>query len=277
MNDNNKVSVVLCVKNVENDLEECLKSIKQNNYLEIIVVDGKSTDGTVEIAKRFGVDKIISDEGKGLSYARKIGVENSNGEHILFFGPDNIMTESFIDDFLKLKIKYSYDVASVQTRVLQPLTFWDYGLDFRWRCLMGKPGLIKVAGTPSLYSKKCFSTVMFSEDNMGPNDDTQIADKLLKENFIIGLLPLTVYDKNGWSFKDIYSKFKWYGQGDFYFYEKNKINWSFERKFFSATHPLRQMIRYSIKAMFELRVDALLWLFVMTIARYHGWIEKKLN
>ena len=55
------VSVVLCVKNVEDEIRECILSIKKNIFFEIVIVDGKSNDKTVQIAKELGVKKIISD------------------------------------------------------------------------------------------------------------------------------------------------------------------------------------------------------------------------
>ncbi|TFH46834.1 MAG: glycosyltransferase [ANME-2 cluster archaeon] len=52
------VSVVVCTKNEESRIEDCLKSIVNNNPGEIIVVDGESTDTTIDIAKKY-TNKVI--------------------------------------------------------------------------------------------------------------------------------------------------------------------------------------------------------------------------
>ena len=52
------ISVVLATFNEEKNLEECLKSVKELAD-EICVVDGTSTDRTVEISKRFGARIIV--------------------------------------------------------------------------------------------------------------------------------------------------------------------------------------------------------------------------
>ena len=105
------VSVVICVKNVEKIIEPCLKSILENNPKEIIVIDGQSHDRTKEIAQLFNA-YVFSDEGKGLSYARRLGVIKSQGEYVLFLGPDNIIKPTFIDDFVKNLIDWNFDVAT---------------------------------------------------------------------------------------------------------------------------------------------------------------------
>jgi len=83
-----QISVVVCVKNRAKDLERALRSIKnQNGVLEIIVIDGGSTDKTLEIAKKF-TDKIYSDKGRGLGFARQLGAEKASGRYMAFVDSD---------------------------------------------------------------------------------------------------------------------------------------------------------------------------------------------
>ena len=178
-----EVSVIICVRNGEKIIRDCLESTIQSKPGEIIVVDGLSTDATIAAAKSFPGVKVISDEGKGLAYARRVGAQHAEGKYILFVGPDNIMDKKFIQNFVKLKKEWGFDAASVQTRVFEPKTYWDFGLDFRWSCLMGKPGPLKVVGTPSLYDSSLFKEVQFSEKNLGPNDDTDVAEQLTAKGF----------------------------------------------------------------------------------------------
>ena len=43
--------VIVCAKNEEKRIKNCLKSLKQNKVDEIILVDGNSADRTIEISK----------------------------------------------------------------------------------------------------------------------------------------------------------------------------------------------------------------------------------
>ena len=54
------LSVALAVFNEEKNLEACLVSVKDITD-DIVIVDGSSADGTVEIAKKFGARVVVTD------------------------------------------------------------------------------------------------------------------------------------------------------------------------------------------------------------------------
>ena len=58
------ISVIIVAKNAERTIEECLEKIRRNDPVEIIIIDGDSTDRTVEIARKF-TRRIYSDGGRG--------------------------------------------------------------------------------------------------------------------------------------------------------------------------------------------------------------------
>ena len=66
------ITVVVPVRNAADILEDCLVSVAAQGPAAIIVVDGLSTDGTLDIARRYA-DDVLSDEGRGLPAARSIG------------------------------------------------------------------------------------------------------------------------------------------------------------------------------------------------------------
>jgi len=268
-----EVSVVVCVKNGANTIYECLTSIAENFPKELIVVDGNSTDGTLEIVQAIPKVQILSDEGKGLSYARRIGAEKAKGKFVMYVGPDNLMENGFIDQVIKEKQLLGFDVVSVRTRVKSPITYWDKGLDFRWQCLMSKVGPIKVAGTPSVYEKDIFKEINFSDSVLGPSDDTDIAEALRAKGYKIGLVPVTVYDQNGLDKASVIDKFRWYGTGDFYFYKKYEKKWTLIRKLKSILHPGIQFIAYTLIAIKSQRFEVIPWLVMTTFVRYSGWIK----
>src|SRR3990170_2583165 len=59
------LSVVVPARDAEAIVEACLQSVVRQGPAAVILVDGRSTDGTVEIARRYA-DVIVSDEGRGL-------------------------------------------------------------------------------------------------------------------------------------------------------------------------------------------------------------------
>jgi len=85
------VSFCIPTKNNEDTLENCLKSIKMQNYpkKEIIVIDGYSSDLTITISERYA-DKILYDAGTYGS-ACQTGLEASSGEIIASIDSDIII------------------------------------------------------------------------------------------------------------------------------------------------------------------------------------------
>ena len=84
----NKISVVMIVKNEEEVLERCLKSVK--GFDEIIVVDTGSTDKTTAIACKYA-DKVFVDEyewNDNFAEARNFAKEKATGTWILSIDAD---------------------------------------------------------------------------------------------------------------------------------------------------------------------------------------------
>ena len=82
------LSVITVVKNDAINIEKTIKSIisQKNQDVEYLLIDGKSSDGTLQRAKKFRnkIDKIISNKDKGIYDAMNIGIKNSSGKYIGF-------------------------------------------------------------------------------------------------------------------------------------------------------------------------------------------------
>tara|TARA_B100000787_G_scaffold60675_1_gene44313 strand:+ start:4386 stop:4742 length:357 start_codon:yes stop_codon:yes gene_type:complete len=83
-----QVSAVVCCLNSITSIEECLKSLKESNVKEIIVVDVGSTYGSLDVAKNYA-DILLMDEGRGLGIARNIGLRRATGRYVPHSAPDN--------------------------------------------------------------------------------------------------------------------------------------------------------------------------------------------
>ena len=86
-----KVSVIVPVLNEEKYIKECLDSLLNQDYpkenLEIILVDGNSSDKTVEIiknyAEKYNFIKLLVNPKKTVQYAMNLGIKNSSGKYIV--------------------------------------------------------------------------------------------------------------------------------------------------------------------------------------------------
>lgn len=87
-----RVSIIIITFNSGDTIEGCLSSVFEVKYprdkYEVIVVDAGSTDGTLEIVKKFPVDKIIIKKGALRGKARSIGVQEATGEILAMVDSD---------------------------------------------------------------------------------------------------------------------------------------------------------------------------------------------
>lgn len=98
-------SIVIATYNSQKTLEKTLKSIKKQKYpqnkIEILAIDGGSTDKTLEIAKKYKC-KILQNPKTELIYAKHIGFLKAQGKYLIFLDHDEIL-----ENQQSLKIKYS--------------------------------------------------------------------------------------------------------------------------------------------------------------------------
>lgn len=93
--ENEMISVVVPIYNVEKYLDRCIKSIVDQTYrnLEIILVDDGSPDRCPQIceewARRDSRIRVIHKENAGLGMARNTGIEHATGTYICYFDSDD--------------------------------------------------------------------------------------------------------------------------------------------------------------------------------------------
>lgn len=104
-----KVSVIAVALNEENSIKQILESIPKNAVDEILVVDGHSTDRTVEIARSLGY-RVIYQEGSGRGAAFRTGIKNTTGDVLIFLSTDGNERPADIRKLIE-KINEGYDVV----------------------------------------------------------------------------------------------------------------------------------------------------------------------
>lgn len=94
-----KVSIVIATFNAMVHLPECLSSIQRlgRTDLEIVIVDGGSTDGTVEYVRSLEWPYLrwVSEKDKGIYDALNKGARMAKGTWVQFLGSDDRLLEGF--------------------------------------------------------------------------------------------------------------------------------------------------------------------------------------
>lgn len=106
-----KVSlVILCLNEIE-AMRVILPRINKRWVDEIIIVDGGSTDGSIEFAQKMGF-YILKQQSKGIIAGYIEGLEIAKGNVIITFTPDGNMIPEIIPKLVK-KIAEGYDLVIV--------------------------------------------------------------------------------------------------------------------------------------------------------------------
>jgi len=93
-----KVSCIIITHNEEENLADCLESVKWCN--EIILVDSGSTDKTLEIAEKFGA-KVFKKELTGFGDQKRYAVSLASNEWIFSIDADEIVNKELNENILK--------------------------------------------------------------------------------------------------------------------------------------------------------------------------------
>lgn len=101
-----KVSIITVCYNSEKTLKDTISSVLEQDYddIEYIIIDGKSTDGTVGLIESYGkqIDLFISEKDKGMYDALNKGIKMANGELIGILNSDDFyIDKKVISDLVK--------------------------------------------------------------------------------------------------------------------------------------------------------------------------------
>lgn len=118
--DEPSISANIICKNNINSIEMCLKSLK-DVVDEIVVVDGGSTDGTVEILEKYNCKIMMNKDWQGYSYQRNLAIKHSKGDWILKLDSDEVLSPELQKNLRFLCQSKYYSAYKTFSRWLQKL------------------------------------------------------------------------------------------------------------------------------------------------------------
>ena len=105
-----KYSIITVSYNSETFIEETIKSVLEQTYtnVEYIIIDGNSTDNTVEIVNKY-INKIhyfISEPDNGMYDAINKGIKQSSGDYILILNSDDYLSDNTTISKINEKVQH---------------------------------------------------------------------------------------------------------------------------------------------------------------------------
>ena len=103
------ISIITVVFNGEKTIERTIKSVIAQSYenIEYIIVDGKSTDATLDVIGKYKqyVSKLISEKDRGIADAMNKGIKLATGKLIGIINADDWFEKDTVEKVFQSSIK----------------------------------------------------------------------------------------------------------------------------------------------------------------------------
>ena len=116
---NDLISIIVPVFNLENELPRCLDSILTQSYqnIEVVVVDDGSSDNSADVMRQYAEKdsriKPVFQENGGVTSARLHGVREASGQWIGFVDGDDKIESDMYERLLRTAAEYHADIMRI--------------------------------------------------------------------------------------------------------------------------------------------------------------------
>ena len=202
------LSIVTVVYNGEKYLEQTIQSVinQSYEYLEYIIIDGGSTDRTLEIIAKYNdyINYWISEPDTGIYNAMNKGTKLATGSHVLHLNADDLLFEpqglEFLhcahveDNHMRSILKVNLQngrmarepIAMTKNSLAEHVTYQDVFLQISHTAMV-HPGFINKVNTTSI----------FSEEYQILSDTVMLIEKFNSESVRLSSVPLSIFRSGG--------------------------------------------------------------------------------
>lgn len=159
------LSVIIPVFNAVSFLEQALKSVidQKSEDIEIIVVDGGSTDGSLTVLNKYAeyVDRWISEADEGQSDAIDKGIKMALGQWVTWLNADDYYLDGAFVDFKNVILKHPEIcwVVGNTVRVNEENLIIQCRQTEKWSKVLPYFGHLNAGGPSSFFKKMCISAL----------------------------------------------------------------------------------------------------------------------
>jgi glycosyltransferase involved in cell wall biosynthesis len=216
------ISVVICAKNAAGTIGQCLDSVRRNEPSEIVVVDGGSVDGTVQIARKY-TDRIYDDKGNGLAYARHLGAEHASGSHVFYVDSDVILPEGCLQTMMDEMKTRGYCGIHAQVIGFKEESYWAWAEGQHFRARFNKEGEAKSIGTIAcIYRRDTILKYGFDPFFVNAAEDADLCYRVRRNGLRLGKSSAFIYHQHRATLSSFIKQRVSYGRGNARFFWKHK-------------------------------------------------------
>ena len=191
-NQDEKISVIIPVYNVEKYLEKCIDSILNQTYknLEIILVDDGSNDNSGNMCDKFAREdkrvRVIHKKNGGASSARNAGLDIATGEYIGFIDSDDFVDLDFYEVLYNNLVEENADMSMCKlldcygdvNKTNKKVTKFVYTTEEAIKVVL-EAKITSVFAVNKLYKRDIFNGLRYKEGDIA-EDAEIILDVLMK-------------------------------------------------------------------------------------------------
>lgn len=224
-------SIVIIAWNEEATIGACLESACQQDYpkiVEIIVVDGNSTDGTHEIVHEWeGRDhrvRLVEEDPnrtyRGPAAARKLGVSLATGEYVQLFNGDVTVEPDYVSRLMEFALETNLSGTAGLRWNKDPTLLEDFVNIRYWIYSLDNPSAIEnppfLSSDGVLYRRDDLLSVGSYDETLVAAEDCDIGYRITSNDGRLRYLsgPLIYHSGRHYrTFTNFYRQQEWYGRG----------------------------------------------------------------
>lgn len=234
------VSVQICTLNEELNLADCLETVVANDPGEIIVIDGGSTDRTVDIAAAYGC-RVLSPGRLGLGPSRQLGYRATQQPYSAFVDADDRLSPDWIETMLTELQAGGYAALQSQLRSADTSTFWGRGWN-EYFIESVRPVLdTNMVGRPALFVTEELTTD--DADLISLDEDTHLSRRFELRGLRQGIGHAVAYRHCEDNWEQNVRKWRSYGRGYRGFVDEHPERRSALIRHMAVTIPLERGLR----------------------------------
>tara|TARA_Y100000768_G_C23981783_1_gene686256 strand:- start:2343 stop:3203 length:861 start_codon:yes stop_codon:yes gene_type:complete len=270
------ITAVLYTLNNESDISDCLTSILNTGYDQLLVVDGESDDNTVPIAEKFEVEIIKSK--RGFNFQRKAALAKTKHKYLIGLEADHRYPSEFCLKMRNYLKKTNLISAQAKLKVIGANNYFENGLKAFYEIHQDARNKTDIIGGPSIIYSKFLRDHLMASTFKGGSADTERSEIIKNLGFKVGYAPIYAYQYEKMNLKIFFDKYYWYGKGDHHFYKAFSKQWNFKRRSRSLFHVFnRYIIKYPIRMIKTGNIKYVPYLWFSALIRYYGWLIERIK
>jgi len=214
----------MAVRNEAHRVATALEAIRAQTLkpAEIIVVDGHSTDGTVEVAKRYGV-RVFYEEDHTRAGACQVGVLAATGDFVAFTDADCIPEPDWLE---RLVSGFEDGIVGVGGRIENRGDgFWQHAIEGALDTFVGSANSVQgrpfrerryvtsISGCNSMYRRTDLLAVGGFRRELVTTEDTELNRRMLEHGKLLYVPDAVVHHWHGRGLRDFARRMVQYGYG----------------------------------------------------------------